>query len=155
MRPGGFAITCSWPRLMIAQHRELRSSPQRWKAWPRANSDGSGDWGLLKMSLFLRCRGYVNGQHSDLPIIALTTINRRPVSLHFYKIALFQLNSLTPFSIFPYFITSRTYCVGAALIGYSNMLFNFQLLEKVFVPFLDGLPTVDRSPIGHKKPVFR
>ena len=65
------------------------------------------------------------------------------------------MNSLTPFSIFPYFITSRTYSVGAALIRYSNMLFNFQLLEKVFVPFLDGFPTVDRTCIGHKKPVFR
>jgi hypothetical protein len=87
--------------------------------------------------------------------MALTAINRRPVSLHFCKIAALHLNSLTPFSIFPYFITGRTYSVGAALIGYSNMLFDFQLLEKVFVPFLDGVPTVDRSCIGQKKPVFR
>ena len=35
------------------------------------------------------------------------------------------------------------------------MLFDLQLLEHVFIPFLDGLPTVDRSCIGHKNSVLR
>jgi hypothetical protein len=78
----------------------------------------------LRDQTFFGCWSYVNGQQSDLPIIALTTINRRPVALSFFRIAALELDSFTPFSIFPYFISSRTYSVWAALIGYAKMLFD-------------------------------
>jgi hypothetical protein len=58
---------------------------------------------LLRLS-----RGYVVRHHPRLPSIALTNIDRRPIALELYWIAVLALNSLTPFSDFPYLIASHT-----------------------------------------------
>jgi hypothetical protein len=98
--------------------------------------------------------GLCPGQHPKPPLIAFTNSNRSPVALDMDRIAVLVLKSLSPFPVAPYLIAGCTYNMRAILIGLAESIFWMPLLECVCIPFLDGLPTVNRSYIRHKNRVF-
>jgi hypothetical protein len=110
---------------------------QSFPSLPRAISANGG--------LLRRSWRDVEGQHSQFPGIAFTTINCGIVSLLLYRTPVFALNSVTPFSITPHLIP---YNVRGKLIVLANMVAEMDSLEQVCSPFLDGLSTVNRSHVG-------
>jgi hypothetical protein len=65
------------------------------------------------------------------------------------------LHSRTPCSGRPQLIASRAYNVRGILIDRDEAVAQMKLLEQVCMKFLDGRPTVNRSSVRHKNPVFR
>src|ERR1700726_1050178 len=114
---------------------------------------------VARASRWRRCRsrwwGYVEGQHLNLPSVAVTHINRSPKALELYRITFLALKSRTPFPGSPYLIASRTYHVRGTLIVFIDMVAVMPLLEHPVELLLDGLPTDNRSLGSHPNRVLR
>ena len=89
---------------------------------------------LFRLSRRRRCWGDVHGQHQDVPIIALASINRSPIALAFYRTAGLALKSLTPFST-KRDILSRNYNAVGIRSGFDEMVAKTPFLEQVYKNF--------------------
>jgi hypothetical protein len=101
---------------------------------------------LLRLSS--RWWGYVEGQHPNLPGIALTNINRSPIALELYRTTALALKSKTPFPGPPDLTASCSYHVRGTLIVLVEMVAVMPLLEHPAKSF-DGLPTENMSLRSH------
>ena len=105
-----------------------------------------------------RCRSwwwrYIPGHYLTFQDPVLKNINRSPIALLVYRTPVLALNSVTPFSVAPYLIAGRSYNVRGILIGLAAMVTGVPLLEQVYIPCLDGTPTVNRSLVRHQNRVL-
>ena len=98
--------------------------------------------------------GYVEGQHPNLPGLALTNINRAPIALELYRTTALALKSKTPFPGSPDLIASCSYHVRGTLIVLVEMVAVMPLLEHPCKALLDSLPTEKRSLRSHPNRVL-